>query len=51
MAQRLSSLGPLQEVMSSIPSKHMVAYNHLIGGYDGLFRQADVYAAELSHIK
>jgi hypothetical protein len=29
MAQRLRALNVLPEVLSSIPSKHMVAYNHL----------------------
>jgi hypothetical protein len=29
MAQRLRALVPLPEVLSSIPSNHMVAHNHL----------------------
>jgi hypothetical protein len=29
MAQRLRALPALPEVMSSIPSNHMVAHNHL----------------------
>jgi hypothetical protein len=29
MAQRLRALTALQEVLSSIPSNHMVAHNHL----------------------
>ena len=30
MAQRLRALAALPEVLSSIPSNHMVAHNHLI---------------------
>jgi hypothetical protein len=29
MAQQLRALGALPEVLSSIPSNHMVAHNHL----------------------
>jgi hypothetical protein len=30
MAQQLRALTALQEVLSSIPSNHMVAHNHLL---------------------
>jgi hypothetical protein len=30
MAQRLGALTALPEVLSSIPSNHIVAYNHLV---------------------
>ena len=43
MAQRLRAL---PEVMSSITSNHMVAHDH-IGGYDALFRQADICSRAL----
>jgi hypothetical protein len=51
MAQRLRALAALPEVMSSIPSNHVVAHKTSIGGSDILFRQADIYAAEHSYIK
>jgi hypothetical protein len=37
MAQWLRALTAIQEVLSSIPSNHMVAYNHLVMGSDALF--------------
>ena len=33
MAQQLRALTVLPEVLSSIPSKHMVAHNHLMGSH------------------
>jgi len=45
MAQRLKTLTNLPEVLNSIPSNHMVAYNQLtvIGSYD-LFWCTSIYA-------
>jgi hypothetical protein len=38
MAQQLRALAALPEVLSSIPSSHMVAHNHVIVmGSDALF--------------
>jgi hypothetical protein len=38
MAQQLRALAALPEVLSSIPSNHMVAHNHLsVMGSDALF--------------
>jgi hypothetical protein len=37
MAQQLRALTALPEVLSSIPSNHMMAYNHLKWGSDALF--------------
>jgi hypothetical protein len=37
MAQWLRALAILSEVLSSIPSNHMVTHNHLQWGFDALF--------------
>ena len=40
MAQMLRALIALLEVLSSVPSNHMVAYNH---GYDSMIPSSDVH--------
>jgi hypothetical protein len=44
MAQRLRALAALLEILSSIPSKHMMAQNHHIMKSDDSFWYADVHA-------
>jgi hypothetical protein len=51
MAQQLRKLAAPAEVLSSIPSNHMVAHNALEGESYALFWHMNVYAAEHSHIK
>jgi hypothetical protein len=47
MAQRLTALTALPEVLSSIPSNHMVAHNHLIPS-SGVSEESD---SVLTYIK
>jgi hypothetical protein len=51
MARWLRALTVFPEFLSSIPSNHMVAHNHLSRETDALFRQAVIYAAEHTYIK
>ncbi|EGW06315.1 hypothetical protein I79_018971 [Cricetulus griseus] len=44
MAQRLRALTVLPEVLSSIPSNHMVAHYQLVMRSGALFRPAGIYA-------
>ena len=39
-----STVAPLLEILSSIPSNYMVAHNHLYWDLDALFWPAGVYA-------
>jgi hypothetical protein len=48
--QQLRGLVALPEVLSSNPSNHMVAHEH-IRGSDALFWHVGVHAAEHSYIK
>ena len=47
MAQRLRALPVLPKVLSSIPSNHMVAHNHLIMGSGALFWPAGIHTDRL----
>jgi hypothetical protein len=52
MAYRWRALTALPDVLSSIPSNHMVVYNHpLVMGSDALFWPVDIYEAGHSYIK
>jgi hypothetical protein len=44
MAQWLRALAALPEVLSSIPTNHMMAHNHLIMKSDALFWYAGIHA-------
>jgi hypothetical protein len=48
MAQRLRALATLPEVLSSIPSNHMVALQPSTMGSDALFWHTGVYADKIS---
>ena len=50
MTQWLRALAVLPEVLSLIPTNHMVAHNHLENGSDALFRHVDADRG-LIHLK